>query len=246
MMGGRGHPSMAEKRENSVLFSLREIRQIEEDERARIAAEQRRAREEEERRRREIAEAERARLDAEEARRREEELRLEESERKARVEAQARLEEQKLRMEIEARAREASTRKAKILVAATAVAFVIVAVTGVFAYRALKEREAAAAAAAAQQRINEENGRKFAEFQARIDQELASSRQLDEDNAKLLDKINAAKDADERRRYNEMIAANNRAKAEAAARVQKMKEDQAKLPVSHSKKCENSTDPLCQ
>jgi colicin import membrane protein len=109
---------MAERRENSVLFSLNELRNIESDrvrgeeeaERQRIEAE-RRAREEEIRRAKEAEEAkrraeeDRVRRDIEEKERivRENELRLKESERRAQIEAAAKLEQ--ARIEAEARAR---------------------------------------------------------------------------------------------------------------------------------------------
>jgi colicin import membrane protein len=109
---------MAERRENSVLFSLNELRNIEQDrvkseedqERARIEAE-RRAREEEIRRAKEAEEAkvraelERQRREVEEKERieREHDLRLKESERRAQIEAAAKLEQ--ARIEAEARAR---------------------------------------------------------------------------------------------------------------------------------------------
>lgn len=109
---------MAERRENSVLFSLRELRNIEEErvkgeedaERARIEAE-RRAREEEIRRAKEAEEAKRRaeeerlrRIEEEKERQvREEQLRLQESERRAQIEAQTKLEQ--ARIEAEARAR---------------------------------------------------------------------------------------------------------------------------------------------
>src|SRR5438067_12809974 len=109
---------MAERRENSVLFSLNELRNIESDrvrgeedaERARIEAE-RRAREDEIRRAKEAEEAkrraeeDRIRRDVEEKERivREGEMRLKESERRAQIEAAAKLEQ--ARIEAEARAR---------------------------------------------------------------------------------------------------------------------------------------------
>ncbi len=109
---------MAERRENSVLFSLNELRNIEQDrvrseeeaERQRIEAE-RRAREDEIRRAKEAEEAkrraeeDRIRRDQEEKERavREGELRLKESERRAQIEAAAKLEQ--ARIEAEARAR---------------------------------------------------------------------------------------------------------------------------------------------
>src|SRR3954471_20210058 len=109
---------MAERRENSVLFSLNELRNIESDrvrgeedaERARIEAE-RRAREDEIRRAKEAEEAkrraeeDRVRREIEDKERivRENELRLKESERRAQIEAAAKLEQ--ARIEAEARAR---------------------------------------------------------------------------------------------------------------------------------------------
>jgi hypothetical protein len=109
---------MAERRENSVLFSLRELRTIEEDrvkgeeeaERARIEAE-RKAREDEERRRREAEEAkiraEQDRIKREQDERehlaREHDLRLKEAERRAQIDAATKLEQ--TRIEADARAR---------------------------------------------------------------------------------------------------------------------------------------------
>lgn len=104
-------PSKSDRPENSVLFSLRELRRLEDERvraeadarraqaeaerRAKVEGEQRardeetrRAREEEERRRR--AESER------EAREREDRLRVEEAERRARVEGELKLKEQQL------------------------------------------------------------------------------------------------------------------------------------------------------
>lgn len=109
---------MAERRENSVLFSLKELRNLEEDRvrqedaaaQARIDAE-RKAREDEIRRAKEAEELRlreeqgRIRREQEERERaaREGELRLKESERRAQIEAAARLEH--VRIEAEARAR---------------------------------------------------------------------------------------------------------------------------------------------
>jgi len=109
---------MAERRENSVLFSLRELRNIEDErvkgeeeaEQARIEAERRakeeairRAKEEEERKVREAEE--RVLRDRQERERheREQQTRLQESERRAQIEAAAKLEQ--ARIEAEARAR---------------------------------------------------------------------------------------------------------------------------------------------
>jgi hypothetical protein len=107
---------MAEQRENSVLFSLKELRRIEDDRirqeetdaQARVEAE-RRSREDAERRARE--DVERRRRDEEDRLRRIEEeklahereghMRLQEAERRARVEGETRLQEERMRLEIQ-------------------------------------------------------------------------------------------------------------------------------------------------
>lgn len=137
---------MLERRESSLLFSLKELRHLEEDRVAEEAAElrrrdeeARRAREEAERRVREAAErvrleaeaAEKRRLDEEQQRQREDQLRLEEAERRARVEAQMRLEEQRLKLEMEARVVEAPRRSGGLVAVA---AFLAVGVAGLGFY----------------------------------------------------------------------------------------------------------------
>ncbi len=109
---------MAERRENSVLFSLRELRNIEDErvkgeeeaEQARIEAERRakeeairRAKEEEERKIREAEERALRERQERERHEREQHTRLQESERRAQIEAAAKLEQ--ARIEAEARAR---------------------------------------------------------------------------------------------------------------------------------------------
>jgi hypothetical protein len=110
---------MAERRENSVLFSLRELRNIEDErvkteeeaEQARIEAEQRareeairRAKEEEERKIREAEDRVIRERQEREKHEREQQTRLQESERRAQIEAAAKLEQ--ARIEAEARARQ--------------------------------------------------------------------------------------------------------------------------------------------
>jgi colicin import membrane protein len=109
---------MAERRENSVLFSLRELRNIEDErvkgeeeaEQARVEAEQRareeairRSKEEEERKVREAEERIVRERQEKERHEREQQTRLQESERRAQIEAAAKLEQ--ARIEAEARAR---------------------------------------------------------------------------------------------------------------------------------------------
>jgi colicin import membrane protein len=147
---------MAEKRENSVLFSLRELKNIEEDRvkeehddrkrrdeeiRAAKEAEERAARDAAERARRDAEEAERRRFDEIERQKREEQLRLDESERKARVEAQMKLEEQRLKMEIDAQAMHGAKKSPKALIAISGILVLVVAVGGFFAYNTIQENE---------------------------------------------------------------------------------------------------------
>jgi hypothetical protein len=137
---------MAERRENSVLFSLRELRNIEDErvkgeeeaERARIEAERRakeeairRAKEEEERKVREAEDRVRREREEKERAEREAQLRLQESERRAQIEAAAKLEQ--ARIEAEARAR-MEAKKFPVGMVVGGVIGVLVLFGGVFGY----------------------------------------------------------------------------------------------------------------
>ena len=147
---------MAERKESSVLFSLRELRSIEEERiaeeeaaRRRADEERKRAAEDAERRVREAEEA--RRLAAEEAERRGREeaerhhregrLRVEEAERRARVEAQAQLEQQRLHKEMELRAMEVQRKRPTALIAVAVILLVAVGGLGFFAYKKSQESE---------------------------------------------------------------------------------------------------------
>jgi hypothetical protein len=145
-----------EKRENSVLFSLRELRQIEEKrveeedaaaksaEEARIRAkmeEERRKREEEEARVRAIQDAEQRVRDEQERKIREEQLRLQESENRARVEAQAQLEAQRLNHEMELRRHEISKKRPVGLMVAAGVLLLAIVGLGIFLYEKNEENK---------------------------------------------------------------------------------------------------------
>lgn len=147
---------MAERKESSVLFSLRELRSIEEeriaeeeaarrraeDERRRVAEEaERRVREEHEARRRVAEEAEQRGRDAIERRDREERLRVEEAERRARVEAQANLDQQRMAHEMELRAMEVQRKRPTALIAVAAVLVLAVGGLGFLAYKKSQESE---------------------------------------------------------------------------------------------------------
>lgn len=197
---------MAERKESSVLFSLRELRSIEEERiqeedqakkraeedkvRAREDAE-RRAREEEEGRRRAIEDAERRERETRENREREDRLRVEEAERRARVEAQASLEQQRMHKELEIRAVEAQRKKPTWLIAVAGGLVIAVGLLGFWAYNKSQESEAKEKAAAARL--------------AMLEQEMASA-QAD------LDKLIKEKDAE----FQKLLAADT-AEEKAAA-----------------------------
>jgi hypothetical protein len=118
---------MSERRENSVLFSLKELRNIEDGrvrkekeeaqarvdaERAAKAAAERAVREAEERRVREEEDRVRRIEEDKENRIREEQMRLQEAERRARVEGEVRLQEERLRLEVQAKHQQKSPMKA--------------------------------------------------------------------------------------------------------------------------------------
>lgn len=251
---------MAEKRENSVLFSLRELRQIEEDrvrteenqarqrvedERAQAAAEERRRREAEERSRREIEDAARARQEELERRAREEQLRLEEAERLARVEAEAQLEVQRLRMEIDAKARENSTKRAKRLVAASATMFVMVACIAVYAYirsKRFDQKEREIQEMFAKLQHDSDELRKQQDLlNAEVDKQVAEQKSLNEQLLK-------ARSDKEAREIQEKIARNEAIKkahdAEQAA-IRSKQDAVRKATEAVRVNCKDPNSPLC-
>src|SRR6266478_994811 len=118
---------MAERRENSVLFSLKELRRIEDDRvkkeqeeaRARLEADKlakeaavRAARDDEERRKRDEEDRLRRIEEDKDNKVREEQFRLQEAERRHRVEGELKLQEERMRLEVQARSGHKSPIKA--------------------------------------------------------------------------------------------------------------------------------------
>jgi hypothetical protein len=147
---------MAERKESSVLFSLRELRSIEEeriaeeesarrradDERRRAAEDaERRVREEEDARRQAAADAERRGREEVERLHREERLRVEEAERRARVQAQANLDQQRMAHEMELRAMEVQRKRPTALIAVAAILLLAVGGLGFLVYKKSQESE---------------------------------------------------------------------------------------------------------
>lgn len=214
---------MSRQNENSVLVSLRELRNIEDDRLRTEAAEveqrkaaEARARQEAERiaqeaaeaRVREAAAAERA---VEEARRREadaEKLRLLEAERRARIQAEAQIEMERLRLQAEGVAAQPSSAR-KVVYALGGMTMAIVAslvyLLGVY----LPERQRVQAAATEQReaalRAQAEQDRKALE--ARLDRKETELRQL----------LTSVKDRDQKAKLEAEIAEVEKQRAQAAA-----------------------------
>jgi colicin import membrane protein len=250
--------TMAEKKESSVLFSLRELREIEEEriqeehtakkraEEERIRAQQeaeRRAREEEEGRRRAAEDAERRAREAVENREREERLRVEEAERRARVEAQAQLEQQRMHKELEIRAIEAQKKKPTWLIAVAGGLVLVVGILGFWAYNRSQEAD----------KERRENEAKLAALLKDIDTTQAEfnrlSKETEDKYTKLLnakteeEKAAAARELEEAKRRQEakgkaLEGLKDRARKERASGVEK--KDDGKIDV----KCDPN-DPLC-
>jgi hypothetical protein len=184
---------MSERRENSVLFSLKELRNIEdgrqkkekdeaearlEADRATKLAAERAVRDEEERKVREEQDRLRRIEDEKESRSREEQMRLQEAERRARVEGEVRLQEERMRLEVHAKTQHKSPLKAIL-----GVTGVLVIVAGGLGYKMYSdhqaeltvERQKRADAEAAAHAAQAELQAKFAALQKETDDKLAKA-----------------------------------------------------------------------
>jgi colicin import membrane protein len=183
-----------EKRESSVLFSLRELRQIEE---SRVQEEEHAVRTAEEARVAAVQEAERRRREAEEAKaraEREELLRIEtarenaDREARTRVEsaeamerqrAQAALEQQRLQHEMELRRAEVAKKRPTWMLAVTG--FALVAAIGLIFFAVQRKRESDAASVAAQKSEDERKRYEVLVKEARdqVEQVVRDSKELE-------------------------------------------------------------------
>jgi colicin import membrane protein len=238
---------MAERRENSVLFSLNELRNIEQDrvkgeeeaERARIESE-RRAREEEIRRAKEAEEAkvraveERQRREVEEKERieREHDLRLKESERRAQIEAAARLEQARIEAEARARIEGKQFPTAKVVGGVIALVALAGATMGYLVYN--HNQEVARIQAEAQ--IKADTERKQAEAQARADRE-----KLEGQLSALQGELSKAKTDEERAKIRAQMAATATARAHVSSKPSRGGEDK---PAAKKPAVKDTNDPL--
>jgi colicin import membrane protein len=167
-------------RENSVLFSLRELRRIEDDrvkkeqESARAKAEserqakeaaERAAREAEERRVREEQDRVRREQDEQQEKQREGHLRLQEAERRARVEGEMRIHEERMRLEMQHKKKHSPVK------AVVTVTVILVAIGGGIAWKITQDHEKAQAALRAEKERVEADARKA---KAELEKALAS------------------------------------------------------------------------
>ncbi len=229
---------MADKRENSVLFSLRELRQIEEnrvqeeEQAVRSAEEARvRAREDAERKRREEEEAKaraehEARVALEQAREaaeREARLRVESAEAAERARQQAALEQNRLQQEMELRRAEVAKKRPTWMLAVTGIA--LLAAVGLVFFAVQRMNESAEA------KKNEEISRREADEAikeakaaadrlAQIEGDLADIKK-NEDKANAL--LAAAQDEAGRQAARDQLAKLARQRAEAEQRARDAK-----------------------
>jgi uncharacterized protein YhaN len=206
-----------EKRENSVLFSLRELRQIEEN---RVQEEEHAVRSAEQARATAAQEAERRRREAEEAKAREERdelLRIEqarenaEREARMRVESaeaterqrqQAALEQQRLQQEMELRRAEVAKKRPTWMLVVTGLAIVGTIAAGIFAVHLIGSSAADRAAKEKAERARDQAVQEAKEAQEKVEK-------LSNDLADLDKKVNTA--------VNGVVAAQNDADRKAAA-----------------------------
>ncbi|MCC6999626.1 MAG: hypothetical protein IT370_33780 [Deltaproteobacteria bacterium] len=231
---------MAEKKESSVLFSLRELRNLEDDRvkseaeaaAAREAAEkqakadaERSAREAEEAKLRAEQERVRAEQERKEALEREERIRVQEAERKAQVEAQMQLEQQRLHHEHEQALAAAPKRSHKVLYAIVASMVVLVIVLGVVFYQNKQKtdrerRQSAAILAALQKQLSDAD---------------AESKAVNDRIKVLTDRLAAASTPEERDAIGADIAKETK-KSEGISRKRKVLGEKLKNPKGLSTK----------
>lgn len=251
--------AQSEKRENSVLFSLRELRQIEEN---RVQEEEHAVRTAEEQRRMAKEAKERAERDAEEARiraEREAQLQIEqarenaEREARMRVEAaeaaerqrqQAALEQQRLQQEMELRRAEVAKKRPTWMLVVTGIALVAAVGLVFFAIQRMKESDASKEAEKAAQIERDAAVKAAAEAQEKVERLAADLADLDKKLGSAVDNVVAAQNDADRAAAKGKLEALRREKAEMEARIAEAKAAAAraerKKGVKISKECQDN------
>lgn len=237
--------AQSEKRENSVLFSLRELRSIEESrvkeeedaakaaEEARIRArmdEERRKRDEQDAKERAAAEAIRLENEAREQRLREEALRVQEAEARARADHQAQLEAHRLQQEMELRRQEVQKKWPVWLVVAVGIFAVITAAAVIFMVQSsnkadeeARRRQAAQEEQAKAEAIARQKEIETAELKAQVDGLIAALADLDNQMKESERQLAAATTQADRDKVAARQAEIRRQQREAQARLDKVK-----------------------
>jgi hypothetical protein len=251
--------AQGEKRENSVLFSLRELRQIEEnrvqeeDAAVRSAEEARmRAQQEQERLAREAEEArvraerdhhraiEEARFNAE----REARMRVESAEATERARQQAALEQQRLHQEMEIRRAEVAKKRPTWMLAVTGIALVAAVGLIIFAIQRKNAADEAAANEAKQRAIAEQAVKDADEAKEKVEKLSADLADLDKKLSGAVDNVIAAQNDADRAGAKAKLVALQKEKADMEARIAAAKAAAAKAErakgVKVSKECQDN------
>lgn len=251
--------AQSDKRENSVLFSLRELRQIEENrveeeahavrsaEEARrmaIEAEDRRKRDEEDAKLRAERDHQRAIEDAKVAAEREARMRVESAEASERARQQAALEQQRLQQEMELRRAEVAKKRPTWMLAVTGIAIVGVIVAIIVGVRAYSQSQEDAQKREQAERASEEYGKQVKEAQALLEK---AQKDLDENGAKVdkaISDVGAAQDAVALKAAQQRLQELQREQSEIRSRVEAAKaaaEHANRLKGVHiSEECKNN------
>lgn len=242
------------REENSLLFSLKEVAntlqdRLKEEEDSRLASAEaerrakedaiRRAKEEEEAKVRAAEDVIRREREAKEHKEREDRIRLEEAERRARIEAEARIEEANLRAATEAIKSKPLPVK---LIAAVSAVFIMISIVVVFSVKRAQEAAKKQAIAEASARIDSERKKdrdESARLQKALSERLAEAKSLE-------GQVNAAKTEKERLEFADRAkaaaSAASRAASDAATQRAATKEKDRKAKLE---RCKNADDPLC-
>jgi len=225
---------MAEKRENSVLFSLRELRQIEEsrvqeeehavrsadEQRARAKADaERRARDEEEAKLRAERDHQRAMEEARVAAEREARMRVESAEATERARQQAALEQQRLQHEMELRRAEVAKKRPTWMLVVTGIAIVAAIGLVFFAIERKKAQEKADEENRIAQIEKDKAEQRMKELNAQVEKFQRDLDEMDSKVTKAVADVAAAKDASDIKLAQNRLMELQREQAEMKQRV---------------------------
>jgi colicin import membrane protein len=231
-----------EKRENSVLFSLRELRQIEE---SRVQEEEHAVRSAQEARQAAVQEAERKRREAEEAKvraerdellrietardgaEREARMRVESAEAMERQRVQAALEQQRLQHEMELRRAEVAKKRPTWMLAVTGAALVLTVLLVIFVVRAIGQKQEAEQLAQQSKAIAEQAVKDAQAAQERVAALDREFKDLDKGLSDAQTALSSAKTEADRISAQSRLNDLRTQKLEMERRIQKAKDDAA-------------------